>query len=222
MKLLSQNKFFSWFEKLKFYQIIEVYIIITIILLSPLYFFSSEKKFITPNINIAKLSTSFERIAIQNNLVIIKNITSKDNIYIEIIGEKNNLFEFLNITQKIEKNLDMKKIVFTKLEKDYKIEISYTQTKYNINVIGTYLKNNKLEKNKEVEVKDLKPLNTSTKIDYELKAIIDDFVMINDKWYSIGDNIGIYEIQKNSSNSIVLKNKDDKIILKVYKNVFNK
>ena len=50
----------------------------------------------------------------------------------------------------------------------------------------------------------------------ELMAIINNSVLINNKWYKIGENIGEYKIIKVTLNAVTLKSPNNSLVLTTY------
>jgi len=51
---------------------------------------------------------------------------------------------------------------------------------------------------------------------FELKAIVNDRALINEKWYRIGDTIGSYKVIKIDFTTVILKNAHKKVVLTTY------
>ncbi|MDZ7819408.1 MAG: hypothetical protein U5K55_12745 [Aliarcobacter sp.] len=53
------------------------------------------------------------------------------------------------------------------------------------------------------------------KINYKLKAIIANYVLINDKWIKIGENIDDFELVHINRNFVFLKNDEKELKLEL-------
>ena len=224
------NKFVNSSLKTK----VELYIL-PLMILYLLYYFSSslfvvEKPFVVKNkINLEeyknkKFQGSFldffsniEEKAKQNNIQIL-SLNNKQNIVeLKIQSPKEKLSLFIKQIENINK---FTKITFITMydKKDsnkYLFDLKIDLNKF-------YIK--RIEKEKIISQKILpKPEEIKTKKieivkdNYELKAIIAEYVLVNDIWLKQGEDINGFKVDEIKRNSIVLenKNKDKKIRLEL-------
>ena len=224
------NKFVNSSLKTK----VELYLL-PLMILYLLYYFSSslfvvEKPFVVKNkINLEeyknkKFEGSFldffsniEEKAKQNNIQIL-SLNNKNNIVeLKIQSPKEKLSLFIKQIENINK---FTKITFITMydKKDsnkYLFDLKIDLNKF-------YIK--RIEKEKIISQKILpKPEEIKTKKieivkdNYELKAIIAEYVLVNDIWLKQGEDINGFKVDEIKRNSIVLenKNKDKKIRLEL-------
>ena len=224
------NKFVNSSLKTK----VELYLL-PLMILYLLYYFSSslfvvEKPFVVKNkINLEeyknkKFQGSFlyffsniEEKAKENNIQIL-SLNNKNNIVeLKIQSPKEKLSLFIKQIENINK---FTKITFITMydKKDsnkYLFDLKIDLNKF-------YIK--RIEKEKIISQKILpKPEEIKTKKieivkdNYELKAIIAEYVLVNDIWLKQGEDINGFKVDEIKRNSIVLenKNKDKKIRLEL-------
>ena len=224
------NKFVNSSLKTK----VELYIL-PLMILYLLYYFSSslfvvEKPFVVKNkINLEeyknkKFEGSFldffsniEEKAKQNNIQILSLNNKKNIVELKIQSPKEKLSLFIKQIENINK---FTKITFITMydKKDsnkYLFDLKIDLNKF-------YIK--RIEKEKIISQKILpKPEEIKTKKieivkdNYELKAIIAEYVLVNDIWLKQGEDINGFKVDEIKRNSIVLenKNKDKKIRLEL-------
>lgn len=224
------NKFVNSSLKTK----VELYIL-PLMILYLLYYFSSslfvvEKPFVVKNkINLEeyknkKFQGSFldffsniEEKAKQNNIQILSLNNKKNIVELKIQSPKEKLSLFIKQIENINK---FTKITFITMydKKDsnkYLFDLKIDLNKF-------YIK--RIEKEKIISQKILpKPEEIKTKKieivkdNYELKAIIAEYVLVNDIWLKQGEDINGFKVDEIKRNSIVLenKNKDKKIRLEL-------
>ena len=224
------NKFVNSSLKTK----VELYIL-PLMILYLLYYFSSslfvvEKPFVVKNkINLEeyknkKFQGSFldffsniEEKAKQNNIQILSLTNKKNIVELKIQSPKEKLSLFIKQIENINK---FTKITFITMydKKDsnkYLFDLKIDLNKF-------YIK--RIEKEKIISQKILpKPEEIKTKKieivkdNYELKAIIAEYVLVNDIWLKQGEDINGFKVDDIKRNSIVLenKNKDKKIRLEL-------
>lgn len=224
------NKFVNSSLKTK----VELYIL-PLMILYLLYYFSSslfvvEKPFVVKNkINLEeyknkKFQGSFldffsniEEKAKQNNIQILSLNNKKNIVELKIQSPKEKLSLFIKQIENINK---FTKITFITMydKKDsnkYLFDLKIDLNKF-------YIK--RIEKEKIISQKILpKPEEIKTKKieivkdNYELKAIIAEYVLVNDIWLKQGEDINEFKVDEIKRNSIVLenKNKDKKIRLEL-------
>ena len=224
------NKFVNSSLKTK----VELYIL-PLMILYLLYYFSSslfvvEKPFVVKNkINLEeyknkKFQGSFldffsniEEKAKENNIQILSLNNKKNIVELKIQSPKEKLPLFIKQIENINK---FTKITFITMydKKDsnkYLFDLKIDLNKF-------YIK--RIEKEKIISQKILpKPEEIKTKKieivkdNYELKAIIAEYVLVNDIWFKQGEYINGFKVDEIKRNSIVLenKNKDKKIRLEL-------
>ena len=224
------NKFVNSSLKTK----VELYIL-PLMILYLLYYFSSslfvvEKPFVVKNkINLEeyknkKFQGSFldffsniEEKAKENNIQILSLNNKKNIVELKIQSPKEKLSLFIKQIENINK---FTKITFITMydQKDsnkYLFDLKIDLNKF-------YIK--RIEKEKIISQKILpKPEEIKTKKieivkdNYELKAIIAEYVLVNDIWLKQGEDINGFKVDEIKRNSIVLenKNKDKKIRLEL-------
>lgn len=224
------NKFVNSSLKTK----VELYLL-PLMILYLLYYFSSslfvvEKPFVVKNkINLEeyknkKFQGSFldffsniEEKAKQNNIQILSLNNKKNIVELKIQSPKEKLSLFIKQIENINK---FTKITFITMydKKDsnkYLFDLKIDLNKF-------YIK--RIEKEKIISQKILpKPEEIKTKKieivkdNYELKAIIAEYVLVNDIWLKQGEDINGFKVDEIKRNSIVLenKNKDKKIRLEL-------
>ena len=224
------NKFVNSSLKTK----VELYLL-PLLILYLLYYFSSslfvvEKPFVVKNkINLEeyknkKFQGSFldffsniEEKAKQNNIQILSLNNKKNIVELKIQSPKEKLSLFIKQIENINK---FTKITFITMydKKDsnkYLFDLKIDLNKF-------YIK--RIEKEKIISQKILpKPEEIKTKKieivkdNYELKAIIAEYVLVNDIWLKQGEDINGFKVDEIKRNSIVLenKNKDKKIRLEL-------
>lgn len=224
------NKFVNSSLKTK----VELYIL-PLMILYLLYYFSSslfvvEKPFVVKNkINLEeyknkKFEGSFldffsniEEKAKQNNIQILSLNNKKNIVELKIQSPKEKLSLFIKQIENINK---FTKITFITMydKKDsnkYLFDLKIDLNKF-------YIK--RIEKEKIISQKILpKPEEIKTKKieivkdNYELKAIIAEYVLVNDIWLKQGEDINGFKVDEIKRNSIVLQNinNDKKIRLEL-------
>lgn len=228
MLIYINNKFINSSLKTK----IELYLL-PLMILYFLYYFSStlfvqEKQTIIKNkINFKEyenkrfqgsfleLFSNIESKAKMNNIQIL-SLNNKNNIVdLKIESQKEQLPLFINQIENINK---FTKITSITMNNKKELDKYYFELKIDLNKY--YIKNIKKEKVKKEEIvikaKETKiPKIEVIKDDYKLKAIIAEYVLINDIWLKKGETIDAFKVDKINRNSIILDNKSRKIKLEV-------
>ena len=224
------NKFVNSSLKTK----VELYLL-PLMILYLLYYFSSslfvvEKPFVVKNkINLEEYKNNKFQGSFLNFFSNIKEKRKQNNIQILSLNNKKNIVELKIQSPKEKLSLFIKQIEninkFTKItfitmydKKDsnkYLFDLKIDLNKF-------YIK--RIEKEKIISQKILpKPEEIKTKKieivkdNYELKAIIAEYVLVNDIWLKQGEDINGFKVDEIKRNSIVLenKNKDKKIRLEL-------
>ena len=224
------NKFVNSSLKTK----VELYIL-PLMILYLLYYFSSslfvvEKPFVVKNkINLEEYKNKKFQGSFLDFFSNIEEKAKENNIQILSLNNKNNIVELKIQSPKEKLSLFIKQIEninkFTKItfitmydKKDsnkYLFDLKIDLNKF-------YIK--RIEKEKIISQKILpKPEEIKTKKieivkdNYELKAIIAEYVLVNDIWLKQGEDINGFKVDEIKRNSIVLenKNKDKKIRLEL-------
>ena len=224
------NKFVNSSLKTK----VELYLL-PLMILYLLYYFSSslfvvEKPFVVKNkINLEeyknkKFQGSFldffsniEEKAKQNNIQILSLNNKKNIVELKIQSPKEKLSLFIKQIENINK---FTKITFITMydKKDsnkYLFDLKIDLNKFYIKRIEKekIISQKILPKAEEIKTKKIEIV----KDNYELKAIIAEYVLVNDIWLKQGEDINGFKVDENKRNSIVLenKNKDKKIRLEL-------
>lgn len=71
--------------------------------------------------------------------------------------------------------------------------------------------------NFHIKIDEKNKTNKMTKNHYKLNAIFDNRVHINNRWYVINEKIGTYTLTYIKNSSVILKNLDNEVELKLYK-----
>ena len=224
------NKFVNSSLKTK----VELYLL-PLMILYLLYYFSSslfvvEKPFVVKNkINLEEYKNKKFQGSFLDFFSNIEDNAKQNNIQILSLNNKNNIVELKIQSPKEKLSLFIKQIEninkFTKItfitmydKKDsnkYLFDLKIDLNKF-------YIK--RIEKEKIISQKILpKPEEIKTKKieivkdNYELKAIIAEYVLVNDIWFKQGEYINGFKVDEIKRNSIVLenKNKDKKIRLEL-------
>ena len=224
------NKFVNSSLKTK----VELYLL-PLMILYLLYYFSSslfvvEKPFVVKNkINLEeyknkKFQGSFldffsniEEKAKQNNIQILSLNNKKNIVELKIQSPKEKLSLFIKQIENINK---FTKITFITMydKKDsnkYLFDLKIDLNKFYIKRIEKeeIISQKILPKPEEIKTKKIEIV----KDNYELKAIIAEYVLVNDIWLKQGEDINGFKVDEIKRNSIVLenKNKDKKIRLEL-------
>ena len=224
------NKFVNSSLKTK----VELYIL-PLMILYLLYYFSSslfvvEKPFVVKNkINLEeyknkKFQGSFldffsniEEKAKQNNIQILSLNNKKNIVELKIQSPKEKLSLFIKQIENINK---FTKITFItmydkKNSNKYLFDLKIDLNKFYIKRIEKeeIISQKILPKPEEIKTKKIEIV----KDNYELKAIIAEYVLVNDIWLKQGEDINGFKVDEIKRNSIVLenKNKDKKIRLEL-------
>ena len=224
------NKFVNSSLKTK----VDLYLL-PLMILYLLYYFSSslfvvEKPFVVKNkINLEEYKNKKFQGSFLDFFSNIEEKAKENNIQILSLNNKNNIVELKIQSPKEKLSLFIKQIEninkFTKItfitmydKKDsnkYLFDLKIDLNKF-------YIK--RIEKEKIISQKILpKPEEIKTKKieivkdNYELKAIIAEYVLVNDIWLKQGEDINGFKVDEIKRNSIVLenKNKDKKIRLEL-------
>lgn len=117
----------------------------------------------------------------------IENLNNFTNISSINIYDKNDLDFYL-----IDFTIDLNKYYLKRIEKDEDIKATETQEKSD-------------------EIKEIKIPIIEEKITYELKAIIADYVLINDIWIKKNENLNNFKLIEINKDYVLLQN-DEKIL----------
>ena len=117
----------------------------------------------------------------------IENLNNFTNISSINIYDKNDLDFYL-----IDFTIDLNKYYLKRIEKDEDIKATETQEKSD-------------------EIKEIKIPILEEKITYELKAIIADYVLINDIWIKKNENLNDFKLIEINKDYVLLQN-DEKIL----------
>lgn len=166
--------------------------------------------------SVLELSNKIEDIAKNENLIVYKTQSSKDEIIIQSKGKRDDLLNFL---QKIEEINNFTKIVFLSLKKlendSYLIDLRVDISKY-------YFKNKKakekinIEQEEIIEAKNDELLEENiVKPEFKINAIVGNNTFINDTWFELNDDVLGYKIETIANDYVILKNDKDIIKLEV-------
>lgn len=220
-----------YFNQLKVYQKIELYLLVIMFYGSILYFYSDI--FIiknTKNTTIIKhkdINSFKNKIVKKDQLFFIKYIEKnikKYNLFSNTIKINNNTIkvslngkynDIINFIKNIEQHLILKNIILQKDKR--KIVLNLTiKIDYFYNLLASNLSDTNVP-NPFLKIKEKKILKTKNlSLNLNLSAIIGDIVYINEKPYKKYDTISGYKIIKIDLNSVVLKQKDKYLTLRLY------
>lgn len=166
--------------------------------------------------SVLELSNKIEDIAKNENLIVYKTQSSKDEIIIQSKGKRDDLLNFL---EKIEEINNFTKIVFLSLKKlendSYLIDLRVDISKY-------YFKNKKakekinIEQEEIIEAKNDELLEENiVKPEFKINAIVGNNTFINDTWFELNDDVLGYKIETIANDYVILKNDKDIIKLEV-------
>lgn len=166
--------------------------------------------------SVLELSNKIEDIAKNENLLVYKTQSSKDEIIIQSKGKRDDLLNFL---EKIEEINNFTKIVFLSLKKlendSYLIDLRVDISKY-------YFKNKKakekinIEQEEIIETKNDELLEENiVKPEFKINAIVGNNTFINDTWFELNDDVLGYKIETIANDYVILKNDKDIIKLEV-------
>ena len=137
--------------------------------------------------NIIDLKVYSKIIDIPRLIKRIENLNNFTNISSINIYDKNDLDFYL-----IDFTIDLNKYYLKRIEKDEDIKATETQEKSD-------------------EIKEIKIPILEEKITYELKAIIADYVLINDIWIKKNENLNNFKLIEINKDYVLLQN-DEKIL----------
>ena len=166
--------------------------------------------------SVLELSNKIEDIAKNENLIVYKTQSSKDEIIIQSKGKRDDLLNFL---QNIEEINNFTRIVFLSLKKlendSYLIDLRVDISKY-------YFKNKKakekinIEQEEIIEAKNDELLEENiVKPEFKINAIVGNNTFINDTWFELNDDVLGYKIETIANDYVILKNDKDIIKLEV-------
>ena len=166
--------------------------------------------------SVLELSNKIEDIAKNENLLVYKTQSSKDEIIIQSKGKRDDLLNFL---QNIEEINNFTRIVFLSLKKlendSYLIDLRVDISKY-------YFKNKKakekinIEQEEIIETKNDELLEENiVKPEFKINAIVGNNTFINDTWFELNDDVLGYKIETIANDYVILKNDKDIIKLEV-------
>ena len=148
-----------------------------------------------------ELFSSIENSAKQLNMQ-VKSLNNKINIVeLKVDGKKEDIAKLIKKIENINHFTQIDSInVYGKNSFDiYSFDFKIDLNKY-------YIK--KLHKEEENQV-------ITTKANYELKAIIANYILINDKWMKIGENIDDLQLIDINKNFVILENDNQKLKLEL-------
>lgn len=222
------NKFINLSLKTK----VELYIL-PLMLLYLLYYLSNgliftEKPILTKNkINFKEYENKKFQGSFLELFSKLENSAKKNNIEILSLNNKNNIVDL-----KIESNIKQLPLFINEIENINsftKINLITMYEKKDLNTYFFHLKidlnkfyikriekikpivKENFEKPKEIEISKI-PIPQNN---YELKAIIAEYILINDIWLKEGEEIDGFKVDEINRNSIILENKNKKIRLEL-------
>ncbi|WP_148625968.1 hypothetical protein [Aliarcobacter cryaerophilus] len=166
--------------------------------------------------SILELSNKIEEIAKNENLIIQKTQSSKEQVIIQLKGKRDYLLKFL---EKVEEINSFTKIDFLSLKKFeneiYLIDVRVDVSKY-------YLKNKKVKDIINIDQEDINETKGDehkeeiiVRPDFKINAIVGNNTFINDTWFELNDEVLGYKIETIASDYVILKNNKDIIKLEV-------
>jgi len=202
------SKFSNSSLKVKF----ELYLLPLFLAYIFIYFFPIENKKIKlisiPQIENVKFKGSYldlikslENYAKENKLKVLNIKHTKEQIYFKVEINMKDINKLIHEIENLNKFSNLSNVSFLRDKNSFIFDAIIDFKKY-------YIKN---EKEKIVH----KIAKTRK---YKLKAIIDKYVLINNKWLKTGSEIDGYKIKLLNKNTILLDSKSKKINLKIYKN----
>ena len=220
------NKFVNSSNKTK----IELYILPLLFVYLLFYFFKNINhteivKSVKNNLNInefknknfdgsfLQLFTDIEKIAKNSNFYITSLNNDNKIIKLKIDGKKEKLPIFINQIENLNNFTKIDTLnVYKKDSSDlYSFDFIIDLNKFFIKRID--ITNNESKNEIILKTEKVVNLNIKSKIDYKLKAIIANYVLVNDKWLEIGDSIDDLKLIKIDRNSVFFKDKDKKLEL---------
>ncbi|AYJ79240.1 hypothetical protein AN286_03465 [Aliarcobacter cryaerophilus ATCC 43158] len=173
--------------------------------------------------SVLELSNKIEDIAKNENLLVQKTQSSKDEIIIQLKGKKDDLLNFL---EKVEEINSFTKIVFLSLKKLenelYLIDLRVDISKY-------YLKNKKVKDIINIEQEEINETKGDehkeeiiVRPDFKINAIVGNNTFINDTWFELNDDVLEYKIETIANDYVILKKDKDIIKLEVNSNEYFK
>lgn len=152
------------------------------------------------------------------------------NIQVNSLNNKKNIID-LKISAKVE---DLVKLInrieninnFTKIsiiniyDKNevgfYLIDIAIDLNKFYLKTIDKIEKKIVVENKKELlENTEIKTIDVKEKTTYELKAIISDFILVNETWIKKGENLDDFKLIEINKDHVILESKNNKENLKL-------
>ena len=147
------------------------------------------------------LITRIETFAKENNTV-IKSLKHEQGLYhIEFTTSKQKVHTIVSFCEYVS--------AFSKIEY---LKIFLNQTESTVSMKLSF-DNYYHKKSQPIVAQTLKLKNNDS---FELKAIIDHYVLINNKWFTINDTIGNYKVQKVTMNRVVLISKNKTLMLELF------
>ena len=149
----------------------------------------------------------------------VKSLNNKMNIIeLEIDTKIENIGKLINKLENINNFTKISSITVIEKEIDniYSIIFTIDVNKFYIKEI----KKDEFQSNKKVEIKieennKIKKLTIENEIKYELKAIIADFAMINNKWIKKDEYIDNFKLINIGKNFVFLENEEKEIKLEI-------
>lgn len=208
----------NYINSLKKYQKFELYFIITILIFTLFYSFNPIKKklLISENniINVDIINTIFilskiEKWSKKHKIKINKIDSTSSLLKFEISSSFFKVINFIHFSQSITKKdeIEYVDIIYNKTNKKYdlKLHINFDFIKNSENTFQF------------VSIKNVFKSYENKKV-FSLSAIYGDFVIINNKVYTLNDKIRLFSINKITKNEVYLIYKNEIKILKVRQN----
>ncbi len=172
--------------------------------------FLLNKKFDKSHLDLTK---EIEKYSLSKGIKLNSLEYKKENL---LIKGKSSLLKINSLVRKLEtinnySNINLLSILKTQKNDEYSFEINTEFKKYYIK--AKQLKNIKKHKNESVN----KHVNKK-EVKFVLNAIVSDYILLNNKWHSLNEEVGKYKIVKISQNNVFLKYKDKYLNLSLYKN----
>ena len=162
--------------------------------------------------NLINILKNIEKFALKNNINILKVMRNNATLEIFFKSTNENMLAFINYCES-----------FNSYSKVRVLNIRQDKNKDNVN--------DKYENNVQMilsfktfyikkKLINLTSSSSTFRIEkkHQLNAIVGDYVLINNKWFSKNQRLDDYKITKINQNSIELKKKNKKLILELFTN----
>jgi hypothetical protein len=158
-----------------------------------------------------ELFSSIERSAKEVNMQ-VKSLKNKMNIVeLKVDGKKENM---LMLIKRIENINNFTKIDSISIYGKNDLNIYYYDFKIDLNKY--YIKKFQIQKQEsKIEKIIHEKIQTEPKINYKLKAIIANYILINDKWIKLGGDIDDFKVIDINRNFVILENDNKKLKLEL-------